>query len=112
MAGLSLKGTLPPLLLMALVARTSDGGAAQERQGGGRPPSRVAAIVVEYPEEGSIFPPEITPPAFLWNDRAQGVSSWRIDVSFGDGAAGIHATSNGARLPIGRIDPDCVADTN
>ena len=37
---------------------------------------------------------------------------WRIDVSFGDGPAAIHATSKGERLRIGKIDPDCVADTN
>src|ERR1035437_2145397 len=30
--------------------------------------SSVAAITVDYPEEGSIFPPEITPPTFLWRD--------------------------------------------
>jgi len=71
-----------------------------------------AAITIDYPEPGSIFPPEITPPTFLWRDRAKGVSSWRIDVSFGDGAAAIHATSKGERPRIGAIDPDCVADTN
>jgi tetratricopeptide (TPR) repeat protein len=77
--------------------------------GASNPP---AAIAIDYPEEGSIFPPEITPPTFLWHDSAKGVSFWRIDVSFGAGAATIHATSKGERLRIGRIDPDCVADTN
>jgi tetratricopeptide (TPR) repeat protein len=71
-----------------------------------------AAITIDYPEEGSIFPPEITPAAFLWRDNGKGVTFWRIDVAFGDGAAAIHATSKGEHLRIGRIDPDCVADTN
>ena len=84
-------------LLMALAAGPSN------------PP---AAITVDYPQEGSIFPPEITPPTFLWHDAAKGVALWRIDVSFGAGAAAIHATSKGERMHIGRIDPDCVADTN
>lgn len=71
-----------------------------------------AAIAIDYPEDGSIFPPEITPPAFLWRDSAKDVSSWRIDISFGDGAAPIRAVSKGERLRIGPIDPDCVAPTN
>src|ERR1035438_6578493 len=92
---------LLPGLLMALAGSASDGVE-------GRP----AAITVDYPREGSIFPPEITPPTFLWRDGAKGVALWRIDVAFGDGAAAIHTTSQGARPRIGWIDPDCVADTN
>jgi len=75
-------------------------------------PNPPAPIAIDYPEEGSIFPPEITPPTFLWRDAAKGVTVWRIDVSFGAGVASIHATSKGERMRIGRIDPDCVADTN
>src|SRR5664279_4505932 len=92
---------LLPGLLMALAASASDGVE-------GRP----AAIAIDYPEEGSIFPPEITPPTFLWRDGGKSAVFWRIDVSFGDGPATLHATSRGERLRIGRIDPDCVADTN
>ena len=102
------RAVLLPGLLLALAASAFDGGEAQK----GSVPSSVAPITIDYPEEGSIFPPEITPPAFLWHDNAQGVAFWRIDVSMGDGAAAIHATSKGDRLLIGRIDPDCVADTN
>ena len=75
-------------------------------------PGRRGAISVDYPEDGSIFPPEVTAPAFLWRDSAQGVTEWKIDIAFGDGAAGIHATSKGERPRIGKIDPDCVAPTN
>jgi tetratricopeptide (TPR) repeat protein len=75
-------------------------------------PSPPAAITIDYPEQGSVFPPEITPPTFLWHDAAKGVAFWRIDVSFGAGAATIHTTSKGEPMRIGRIDPDCVADTN
>ena len=71
-----------------------------------------AAIIVDYPEEGSLFPPEITPPTFLWRDSQSAATEWRIDVSFADGSPAIHARSKGARLRIGRIDPDCVAPTN
>ena len=75
---------LLPGLLMALTA-----GA----------PGPSAPITIDYPEEGSILPPEITPPAFLWHDAAKGVSVWRIDVSFGAAPAAIHAISKGGRMP-------------
>ena len=91
-----------PILALAAVA-----AATRFSSGAGSP-----AIAIDYPEDGSIFPPEITPPTFLWRDSAKTAAEWRIDVSFADGSAGIRATSKGERLRIGRIDPDCVADTN
>jgi tetratricopeptide (TPR) repeat protein len=107
-AGLPPRAILLPCLLVALAAGASDGvGAGQSP-----PRARQAAITIDYPEDGSIFPPEITPPTFLWRDAAKGVAFWRLDVSFGDGPATIHATSKGERMRIGRIDPDCVAPTN
>jgi tetratricopeptide (TPR) repeat protein len=102
-----------PSLLMALAAGVSNGVEASRRLAPSPPQaSATAAITIDYPEGGSIFPPEITPPTFLWRDAGRGVTFWRIDVSFGGGAATIHATSRGERMRIGRIDPDCVADTN
>jgi hypothetical protein len=67
-------------------------------------------ISIDYPEDGSIFPPGITSPTFLWRDAAG--TSWTLDISFADNSAPIHATSKGERMQIGPIDPDCVADTN
>jgi tetratricopeptide (TPR) repeat protein len=105
-AGLSARMILLTGLLLA-------GVGGRGSQTASPPPARAAAkIAIDYPEEGSIFPPEITPPAFLWRDAGKAAAFWRIDVSFGDGAAAIHATSKGERLRIGTIDPDCVADTN
>ncbi len=71
-----------------------------------------AAITVDYPEDGSIFPPEITPPTFLWRDAEKSVTLWRIAISFADGSPAIHVTSSGPRMRIGRIDPDCISKTN
>ncbi len=71
-----------------------------------------APITVDYPEEGSIFPPEITPPTFLWRDPAKQAGLWRIEVTFGDGTAPIRAESKGERLRIGEIDPRAVSNTN
>jgi len=33
-------------------------------------------ISIDYPQDGSIFPPGITPPTFLWRDAA--ANSWQI----------------------------------
>jgi len=85
----------------------STGNRADAEQG---PP--LAAITIDYPAEGSIFPPEITPPAFLWRDGGKSAAVWRIEVAFADGSAGIRATWRGERMRIGAIDPDCVSETN
>jgi tetratricopeptide (TPR) repeat protein len=67
-------------------------------------------ISVDYPEDGSIFPPGIVPPTFLWRDGL--ASYWDIDIQFADGAPPIHAVSKGERMRLGAIDPECVSDTN
>ncbi len=71
-----------------------------------------AAITVDYPEDGSIFPPEITPPTFLWRDPAKGAAQWRISISFGDRSPAIHVASRGPRMRLGKTDPACVSETN
>jgi tetratricopeptide (TPR) repeat protein len=69
-------------------------------------------ITIDYPLDGSIFPPEIIPPTFIWRDAAENSTRWRIDIAFGDGSAAIHAQSAGERLALGEIDPRCVSSTN
>src|ERR1035438_9163686 len=71
-----------------------------------------AAITVDYPANGSIFPPEITPPTFIWHDESNAAAAWTIDVSFSDGSPAIHFQSQEARLRIGEIDPRCVSPSN
>jgi hypothetical protein len=71
-----------------------------------------AAIAVDYPENGSIFPPEITPPTFIWHDESNAAASWAIDVSFSDGSQGMHFESTGERPRIGEVDPRCISPSN
>lgn len=71
-----------------------------------------APIVIDYPADGSVFPPDMTAPTFLWRDPAPGAVSWQIDVSFANGSAAIHVAATGGRMHIGEIDPRCVAPTN
>ncbi len=74
--------------------------------------TKLAAISVDYPEQGSIFPPEISRPTFLWRDASIGASIWTIDVAFTDGSTEIHTKSGGERLRIGEIDRRCVSASN
>ena len=66
-------------------------------------------IIIDYPANESIFPPDMAAPTFLWRDPAPGSISWRIDITFADGSPPIHAVSGGERMRIGEIDPRCVA---
>ena len=71
-----------------------------------------APILIDYPANGSIFPPEITPPTFIWRDSSPQANRWRIEVAFADGTAPLHFVSAGEHLKIGAIDPRCVSPTN
>jgi tetratricopeptide (TPR) repeat protein len=71
-----------------------------------------AAITVDYPLNGSLFPPDMVPPTFLWRDPAPNAESWQIEVSFADGSAPLHVQSKGEYMQVGPIDPRAVADTN
>ena len=70
-----------------------------------------AHIAVDYPEDGSIFPPEFPAPVFIWHD-ATTASEWLIRVSFPDGTRPLNLTSAGEGMRIGPIDPRCVGETN
>jgi tetratricopeptide (TPR) repeat protein len=74
---------------------------------------RPRPITVDYPREGSVFPPEFPPPRLEWRDASPRARAWTIDVSFGQGApATLHATSRGEPIEIGEIDPRAVGPTN
>jgi tetratricopeptide (TPR) repeat protein len=69
-------------------------------------------LAIDYPAEGSIFPPDMTAPTFLWRDPARNATLWKIAISFADGSTPIHTTSQGERMKVGRIDPNCIAKSN
>lgn len=74
---------------------------------------RPEPIVVDYPLEGSVFPPEFPPPRLEWRDPSPRARFWTIDVSFGqDQAASLRATSRGEPIEIGEIDERAVGKTN
>jgi len=69
-------------------------------------------ITVDYPLEGSVFPPEFPPPTFLFRDASKKAAVWRIDVAFEGGGLALHASSRGVPFAFGPIDPRCVSNTN
>jgi len=62
----------------------------------------VARLTIDYPLAGSIFPPEITPPTFLWHDSTT-ASHWAIEVSFA-GRPSIRVNAAGDFLQPGELD--------
>jgi tetratricopeptide (TPR) repeat protein len=86
--------------------------ATQPKNGAASSTMRLALITIDYPLEDSVFPPEITPPTFIWRDAARSATHWRIDISFADGSARVRAESAGEPLAIGEIDQRCVSATN
>jgi tetratricopeptide (TPR) repeat protein len=114
------------LLLGPLVARQSSGRAldlgmadatANESRAGASLPGHVApadraSITIDYPQDGSIFPPDILAPTFIWRDADDSAKTWRVAITFADGSKLIQATSHGEPIQIGKIDPRCVSENN
>ena len=73
---------------------------------------RPRAITVDYPREGSLFPPEFPAPRLEWRDESSRATVWTIDVTFAGGAAPLHGVSRGEGIEIGPIDARAVGPTN
>jgi len=95
----------PGLTVLATARKMSAAG--QDATDAGK-----ASITVDYPQDASIFPPDMVAPTFLWRDAEQSARSWRIDVSFGDHAKQIRAVSSGKGMKLGEVDPRAVSSAN
>jgi len=49
-----------------------------------------AEIAMDYPLDGTLFPPEMVPPAFRWKDSARGSRRWLVRVACADGGPERH----------------------
>ncbi len=65
----------------------------------------LVTITIDYPLNGSVFPPEIPSPTFLWHDSSGAAQRWIVEVSFADHSSGIRAEAAGEHLQMGEIDP-------
>ena len=63
-----------------------------------------APILIDFPEPDSIFPPDITPPTFLWRDPGGTATVWRIEIHFGQRGTRVHDKSPGEKPQIGEVD--------
>jgi hypothetical protein len=70
--------------------------------------NNAAAITVDYPQDGSIFPPDIAPPTFLWRDEQANATHWTIYVEFTGKATPVRVESKGELFQPGPIDERCV----
>ena len=66
-------------------------------------------ISIDYPLEGSVFPPEITAPTFLWHDANENARRWVFQISFAAGSAPLSVGVAGTPLRQGEIDPNAGA---
>ena len=103
------------LLAVILVAGSAflAGGAGLSRSSAddhAPPVGPPAKILIEYPLEGSVFPPEITPPTFLWRDDSKTAKRWVVEISFGDRSDGIRVEALGEHMQKGEIDPLTISD--
>jgi tetratricopeptide (TPR) repeat protein len=73
-----------------------------------RPSAAPGAIVVDYPSQGALFPPDIIAPLFQWRDGSPSATIWRIEVRFGERAPHIALWSAGEKMKIGEVDESLV----
>ena len=111
--GSSFKMYAPPITLgsvaMLLAAQTfwvpdAWGLSSGHKEHKSGPATATQSITIDYPLDKSIFPPEITPPTFLWRDSS-GADRWVVDVFFKGHGDKIHVNTPGEHWKIGEIDP-------
>jgi len=70
-----------------------------------------AAIRVDYPQPGTLFPPDFAPPTLLWHDDS-GARSWRVRITFQDGTAPLELIIQPQLYRPGPLDERAVSETN
>jgi len=67
-------------------------------------PGTYADIAIEYPLDGTLFPPELPPPTFHWKDSHPRSRRWLVHVAFADGKPGWDALVRRPRWTPGMQD--------
>jgi len=49
------------------------------------PPATPSALQITYPQDGTLFPPDIVAPTFIWKDETAGVKRWQVATRGADG---------------------------
>lgn len=71
-----------------------------------------SAVVVDYPLDDSIFPPDFASPTFWWHDGSQRADRWLVEWSFAERTFSVIVPAEAKPPPPGEIDPRCVSPTN
>ncbi|MFC1538369.1 tetratricopeptide repeat protein [Candidatus Latescibacterota bacterium] len=58
------------------------------------PKLTITEVSINYPYDGALFPPEIAPPLFKWDDRDSGANLWQIKIEFENSDANVVAESD------------------
>ena len=82
------------------------GGEALSTTSGKEEKPATTKISIDYPLNGSVFPPELTSPTFLWHDSNPAAEHWVIEISFADGAKSLRFQAAGNPPQAGEIDPE------
>ena len=61
-------------------------------------------MVIDVPINGTIYPPDLTPPQFAWRDNNPAATVWSIEILFGEKGRPIQAWSAGEKMQIGAVD--------
>jgi len=94
----SLKETFPPAAARRTILSLLE-----------KAPKDLQPITVDYPENDSLFPPDIVAPTFLWHDDAES-DAWLVKVTFDDTPRVIHALVPGRRPDPLPLDPTCTQE--
>ena len=95
-----------PLLCLALLAGAGCGGES--------PPARrteAGELAILAPRDAAVFPPDFTPPSFLWRVSGAGSTSYEVEVTFADGSV-LRRVIQAALLPPDRLDERALGETN
>jgi len=74
-------------------------------------PAMAPNLTVDYPLEGSMFPPEFVAPTFLWHDAEENADTWLVTIEFAD-AGPIRVLLPGSPRTKGEVDLEAFAGTN
>ncbi len=69
-------------------------------------PGGVEAVVVDYPRPGTLFPPDMVAPTFLFHDKSGGARLWLVELSAAGRGPKIYVLTDGRR-PERPFDPRC-----
>jgi hypothetical protein len=95
-----------PAAILGIASVLLIGGGALRSGGHAQAPNAVLPgnITIDYPLNGSVFPPEITSPTFLWRDASATARHWVVEVSFADHSGAIRVETAGEHMQRREVD--------